>query len=174
MRTLRHLRTNVLILAAALFPAWSQAGSGSVGGRVTDPSGRGVPDASVSLTSERGVLRSVRSDVQGQYQLRNMDPGRYAIRISAKGFAPIERTGYEIIAGPLQALDFPLELASTSEKVTVQDTLRVEVDPSNNASALVHARQRTGSPVGRPRRSGGGSVSFGRSGRWSEWRPDLH
>jgi hypothetical protein len=34
-------------------------------------------------------------------------------------------------------LDFPLALASATEKVTVQDTLQLEVDPSNNASALV-------------------------------------
>jgi hypothetical protein len=137
MRTLRHLRAGVLLLAAVLSPAWSQAGSGSVRGRVTDPSGRGVPDASVSLTSDRGAPRNVKSDVQGQYQLRNIDPGRYAIRVSAKGFATIERAGYEVVAGPSQALDFPLELASATEKVTVQDTLQVEVDPSSNASALV-------------------------------------
>jgi Carboxypeptidase regulatory-like domain len=137
MRTLRCVRAGVLMLAAGLVPAWSQAGSGSVRGQVTDPSGRSIPDASVSLTGERGTSRSVKSDVQGQYQLRNINPGTYTIRASATGFAPVERAGYEVTAGPPQVLDFPLALASATEKVTVQDTLQLEVDPSNNASALV-------------------------------------
>ena len=75
--------------------------------------------------------------MQGQYQLRNMAPGTYTVRVSAKGFAPAERPGYEVASGPVQVLDFPLALASATEKVTVQDTLQLEVDPANNASALV-------------------------------------
>jgi hypothetical protein len=137
MRIVQCVQAGVLILAAGLAPAWSQADSGAVLGHVSDPSGRSIPDASVSLTNERGPSRGVKSDVRGQYELRNIDPGMYTIRVSAKGFAPAERAGYEIAAGPAQVLDFPLALASTTEKVTVQDTLQLEVDPSSNASALV-------------------------------------
>src|SRR6185295_548702 len=52
-------------------------------------------------------------------------------------FAPAERTEYQVGAGVNHVLDFPLALASATEKVTVQDSLQVEVDPSSNASALV-------------------------------------
>ena len=137
MGTLRCAWLGALMLAAVPFPAWSQTNSGAVRGQITDPSGKTIPDASVSLTGGQGASRSVKSDVQGQYQLRNIDPGAYTIRVSAKGFAPAERVGYEIVAGPPRVLDFSLALASATEKVTVQDTLQVEVDPSNNASALV-------------------------------------
>src|ERR1700674_2255027 len=117
MRTLCCVRAGVLMLAAGFVPAWSQAGSGSVRGQVTDPSGRSIPDASVSLTGERGTSRSVKSDVQGQYQVRNINPGTYTIRASAKGFAPAEQAGYEVTAGAAQVRDFPLALASATEKV---------------------------------------------------------
>ena len=137
MRTPELVRAAVLMLATGLVPASSQTGSGSVSGQVTDPSGRSIPDASVSLTGERGPSRSVKSDVRGQYQLRGINPGTYTMRATAKGFAAAERVGYEVKGGPAQVLDFPLELASTTEKVTVQDTLQLAVDPSNNASALV-------------------------------------
>ena len=137
MRTQQYLRAGVLMLAAGLVPAWSQAGSASIRGQVTDPSGKSIPDASVSLTNGQGVSRGVKSDVQGQYQVRNVDPGTYTVRASAKGFAPAERPDYQVANGPAQVLDFPLALASATEKVTVQDSLQLEVDPSNNASALV-------------------------------------
>ena len=137
MGTFRSVSLGALMLAAGSLAAWSQTNFGSVRGQVTDPSGKSIPDATVSLTGEQGASRSVKSDVQGQYQLRNINPGAYTIRVSAKGFAPAGRVGYEIVAGPPQALDFSLALASATEKVTVQDTLQVEVDPSNNASALV-------------------------------------
>jgi hypothetical protein len=114
-----------------------QAGSASIRGQVTDPSGKSIPDASVSLTNGQGVSRGVKSDVQGQYQVRNVDPGTYTVRASANGFAPAERSDYQVANGSAQVLDFPLALASATEKVTVQDSLQLEVDPSNNASALV-------------------------------------
>ena len=137
MRTPELVRAAVLLLAAGMVPASSQTGSGSVSGQVTDPSGRSIPDASVSLTGERGPSRSVKSDVRGQYQLRGVNPGTYTIRATAKGFAAAERVVYQVKGGPAQVLDFPLELASAIEKVTVQDSLQLAVDPSSNASALV-------------------------------------
>lgn len=107
-----------------------QAGSASIRGQVTDPSGKSIPDAIVSLTNGQGASRGVKSDVQGQYELRNVDPGTYTVRASAKGFAPAERPDYQVANGPAQVLDFPLALASATERVTVQDSLQLEVDPS--------------------------------------------
>ncbi|MCU1233649.1 MAG: Cna protein B-type domain protein [Candidatus Solibacter sp.] len=133
----RFLSAALLIFFSAVVPAFSQAGTGSIHGQVTDPSGRSIPDAAVSFTPDHGSSRSVKTDVQGQYQLRNLNPGPYTIRVTAKGFAPAERDAYDVTAGAAQVLDFPLYLASATEKVTVQDSLQLEVDPSNNASALV-------------------------------------
>ena len=127
----------VLTLAAGLFPAWSQTGSGSIHGQITDPSGKSIPDASVSLTPASGAPRTVKSDVQGQYQFRALAPGTYTLHVAAKGFAAADLAAYEVASAHAQVLDFPLTLASATEKVTVSDTLQLEVDPSNNASALV-------------------------------------
>jgi hypothetical protein len=134
------LSTFVVLLIALLGGrglGWSQGIAGSVRGQVTDPSGKSVPDAAVTLMDSRGVSRIAKTGVQGQYQLLNVEPGTYLIRVASKGFAPAERAGFEVPGGPARTLDFSLVLASVSDQVTVQDTLHVEVDPSNNASALV-------------------------------------
>jgi hypothetical protein len=83
------------------------------------------------------MSRAVRTDIRGEYQFRAVGPGTYTLRVTAKGFQPAERAGYEVSAGRVQVLDFPLSLATANESVTVQDTAHVEVDPSSNADALV-------------------------------------
>jgi hypothetical protein len=137
MRTQVSVLTVVLAFFVQVCPAWSQAGPGSIRGQVTDPAGRSVPNAQVSLNNGRDALRSAKTDLRGEYQFGNMPPGTYTVRVSAKGFAALERAGCQVIPGAAQVLDFPLALESASESLTVQDTLHLDVDPSSNADALV-------------------------------------
>jgi iron complex outermembrane receptor protein len=92
----------LLSIIGLLLAGMLAAQPASIRGQVTDPSGKSIPDAILSLSNGRGVSRSVKSDVQGQYQVRNIDPGIYTVRASAKGFAPAERTEYQVGAGANQ------------------------------------------------------------------------
>src|SRR5215471_11435902 len=107
MRTRDSVLTAALALFALAHPALPQAGPGTLRGQVTDPAGASVPGAQVSLAGAGGGWRSAATDVRGEYQFGNIAPGVYTVRVSAKGFAPAERTGYEVKSGS-QALDFPL------------------------------------------------------------------
>src|ERR1017187_9555144 len=110
---------------------------GSFHGLVTDPSGRAVPDASIVLSDGH----TAKSDGQGQYQLRNLLPGSYTVRVTAKGFAPFQLEHYQVVAGATQTLAVPLVLPVRSEQITVQENGApgVSTDSSNNASAVVLA-----------------------------------
>ena len=118
-------------------PAWCQPSTGTLRGQVTDPSGRSIPDAVVTLRSERSPSRSTKTDLRGLYQFGGIASGTYTVRASAKGFAPAEQSAYQVAAGAPQVLDFPLSLASSTEKITVEDNFRLDVDPASNAGALV-------------------------------------
>jgi hypothetical protein len=123
-----------------LMPARSQPVPGSIRGQVTDPAGASIPGAVVSANDGHGRSRSATADVRGEYVLANLPAGAYTLRVSAKGFAPAERTDVTLADGTTQTIDFPLSLASANQSVTVSDSgqsLRVEVDPSANADALV-------------------------------------
>ncbi len=137
MRSQRYILAAILLLAAPFAPGWSQAGSGSVRGQVTDPSGRSIPDAAVTLTTSTGTARTAKTGVQGEYQFLGVTPGSYTVRAAAKGFAPAESKAIEIAPSTVSTADFPMSLMATSEKITVQDVAHVEVDPSANADALV-------------------------------------
>jgi hypothetical protein len=137
MPMLRLLTVGFFLLFSGLMPGWSQAGPGSIRGQVTDPDGRSIPGAVVSLSNGRGRARSATTDVHGEYRLADLPPGAYTVRVSAKGFAAAERQAVQITSAAAQVLDFPLSLASTHESVTVGDSAQVQVDPSANADALV-------------------------------------
>jgi hypothetical protein len=124
----------VLVLCC-LAPA--QTGLASLQGRVTDPAGRSIPDALVTVSGGRGPARSAKTGVEGEYRFAGLAPGSYTVRASAKGFAPAERAAFEVKAGPAQSLDFPLAVASAAESITVQDTVHVDVDPSANGDAVI-------------------------------------
>lgn len=49
-------------------------------------------NARVELVDEVGnVVQSVRSTAEGQYRFKNVDAGRYRVRVKKDGFAPVER-----------------------------------------------------------------------------------
>ncbi len=137
MPMLRLLTAVLFLLLSGLLPGWSQSGPGNIHGQVTDPAGRSIPGAVVTLSNGRGWSRSAATDAHGEYRVPNLPLGTYTIRVAAKGFAAAERQEIQITSAASQAVDFPLSLASTHESVTVADSAQVQVDPSANGDALV-------------------------------------
>ncbi len=81
-------------MAVALF---AQAPA-SLRGTVTDPSGAGVPGASVTVTGPGGLVRVVQTGNDGAYTIGNLPPGTYTLRIAAKGFSLFESMQIELTA----------------------------------------------------------------------------
>src|SRR5947208_2273055 len=137
MPMLRLLTAVFFLLLTGLIPGWSQTGPGAIHGQVTDPAGRSIPGAVVTLSNGRGSSRSAATDAHGEYRVANLPLGTYTIRVSAKGFAAVDRHEIEITSAAARVLDFPLSLAPARESVTVADSAHVQVDPSANGDALV-------------------------------------
>jgi Carboxypeptidase regulatory-like domain/TonB dependent receptor len=110
---------------------------GSVHGTVLDPSGAAVPNASVSLTGANGEVKIAQTDSAGTYTINGLTPGKYAARISAPGFGLLERKDMDLSSGRPVTMDAHLTIASETQEVTVTDVQHVELDPAQNASALV-------------------------------------
>src|ERR1022692_3367296 len=116
--------------------AWAQVGTGTVRGVVTDPSGATIPGASVTATGAGANVKVGSTNQQGLYSITGLAPGKYTVRVLAKGFNVFEAP---IDLGPAAAVTVNASLAVSVDKqeVTVSDTFKVEVDPSSNASQLV-------------------------------------
>ena len=126
----------VLLILTAALPA--QTGSGTLRGRVTDPTGAVIPQASVTATGAKGQKATAVTDNQGAYELKGLSPGTYTITTSAKGFAVSTEQNFAISADQVQRFDIALEIQVEQEKVEVQEeSTTVSVNPSENASSIV-------------------------------------
>src|SRR4051794_41186398 len=100
---------SVFVFLGAVKPAACQ-GIATIRGEVTDPSEKSIPDAVITLGNEGRISRSTKTDLHGEYVLGGIPPGTYTVSVSAQGFAPVKKAGYEVAAGAPQILDFALAL----------------------------------------------------------------
>jgi hypothetical protein len=77
----------ILVLSIGLSaPVRAQTGGAALSGIVTDPSGKPVPNARISLkNAATGQTTETRSDWTGLYEIPRLSPGDYELSISAEG-----------------------------------------------------------------------------------------
>ena len=130
--------TFLLLVLSLTLPASGQGGSGTLRGRVTDPSGAVIPQTTVTATATGGQAGAAVSDAQGMYEIKALAPGTYTVRAQAKGFAKPVDQNVTVSAGQVQRFDIALEIEVKPEKVEVQEeATSVSVNPSENASSIV-------------------------------------
>jgi hypothetical protein len=123
------MRFLVLLFCAAA--AWAQS---SLHGTVSDPSGAAVPNASVALDGPGGGKRA-RTDNMGEYSFSPLAPGRYSVRVAARGFAAARR---DVIVQGAAVWDVRLAIQTAPQSIRVEGrTGRVSTEPEGNGSAVV-------------------------------------
>ncbi len=126
MCTLRSGILCVLLAASAvaLTPGATAAQNvtGTISGTVADPQGQVVPGATVSVVNEAtGDTRTATSGTTGNFQITNLLPGTYTVRIEMAGFRPMERTRNVLSASERLSLGvLTLQVGSIGEAVTVE------------------------------------------------------
>jgi hypothetical protein len=140
MKSIRLSATFVWLLSALLYGQVQPAAS--LRGIVTDPSGASVPEALVQLRGPGGEQRA-RTDTQGRYSFTSLQPGKYLLRVIAKGFTVTQKKDYAIAAPTV--LDVQLTIESETQVINVEDEANsVSTDPTSNASALVLGQKELG------------------------------
>ncbi len=115
------LIVSVALTLGMLVPASpAQSTTGRILGNVTDPSGASLAGATVVVTdTQRGTSRTVTTDSAGAYGVPDLVPGAYKIRVEAKGFKSVERTGVTIEVASDARVDITLSPGNVSEVVVV-------------------------------------------------------
>jgi hypothetical protein len=127
----------VLLFSLLVSGLAAQTPSGALRGQITDPSGAVIPNASVIMTPAAGSPIVVQSNAQGMYEFKTLQPGKYILTVAAEGFTLYENDNVVIADQPLK-LNVAMTIEVQTQKVQVSDTApTVDVNPSNNAGAIV-------------------------------------
>ncbi len=139
------VRSALALVLSVVLPA--AAISATVEVRVSDPDGKPVAGASVSLIPSG---REARSGADGLARLENVSPGEYDVAVRGAGFAP-SRTDVRVAEGP--AVIVPVKLSAQvhlSESVTVSPSSRDTFESYQPATVLGgdDLQQRLGNTLG--------------------------
>ena len=117
--------------SALLHPtsAFAQLTSGDVAGTVTDPSGAGLPHATVTATNTlTGVTTTVQSNDHGEFRLSNLPAGKYTIKGTAPGFQAFTLQDFTVTLNQTATVQLPLQVGSASTSVEVSAQAAVALD----------------------------------------------
>jgi hypothetical protein len=118
--------------------AKAQTPNGSVHGTVADPTGAMIPSATIVLSNESGVVKTVLAASNGTFAIDRVAPGRYSLLVTASGFAPATIPDVQISSGQVTVNRVKLQLPVEQQQVQVsEEGLGVNTGADNNASAIV-------------------------------------
>ncbi|HEX8151065.1 MAG TPA: carboxypeptidase regulatory-like domain-containing protein [Pyrinomonadaceae bacterium] len=147
---MRSFLSSLLLLACILCgtsSAFAQGTNlGTIRGRVTDPAGAAVQNASVQVTDvETNISRDLTTNADGEYEAAALKSGTYKVTITVQGFAT--RVIRAVLAGSdTVRADAALEVGGAVETVEVQAEAGViQADTPTIASSITN-RQLTELP----------------------------
>src|SRR5436190_2530303 len=122
MRLLRAVASTLTMLLFAI-SLWSQTGTSTVRGTITDPQGRVVPNANVTLTNvETNAVRTTKSTDTGSYVFDLITPANYRLQVEATGFKKKVVDKVQALIGKPTQTDVQLDVGAVAEIVEVQGT----------------------------------------------------
>jgi hypothetical protein len=124
----------VLIFAGQAFA--QSTTSGGINGRVVDPQGAIVSNATVKITSnDTNSTVTVTANDDGVYRVTNLQPGTYTVEFSAGSFAPSKASNIIVEVGRSTAVDARLTVGTAEAVVDVTAETPV-VNTNDNGNSL--------------------------------------
>jgi Carboxypeptidase regulatory-like domain/TonB dependent receptor len=133
------------IIAAliALFAgaALAQESTGSIAGKVADPSGAAIAGASVTARDvDRGTVWPTTTNQEGVYSFSRLPIGRYEVKVQASGFQTALRTAFSLELNQAAKVDLTLTLGQMSQQVEVTDAVPVLQTQTTEVSTVMQSR----------------------------------
>jgi hypothetical protein len=109
----------------------------SLGGKVTDPSGAVIANATVTVTADAtGVVQTTETNRSGEWTASYLLPGFYHFEVAAPGFRSEVQSDLELQTGDQKTIDVKMQLGAATATVTVEATTPL-IDTSSAVSGTV-------------------------------------
>lgn len=139
---MKRLFTFTLVASAALLCAllcpvtvWGQTGTSGINGTVTDPQGKPVPGAKVTITNlATNATRTMKTTDAGAFVFDLITPGDYRLEVEARGFKKAVVDNVGALIGKETATDVRLEIGEVAQVVEVSMSGQAAVINTQDAS----------------------------------------
>src|SRR5258708_26210503 len=109
-----------VLLCAGVLPIFAQEVSGGITGRVLDPSGAAIANASVTIKDlDRGTEWPTKTNESGIYAFPRIPPSRYELRVEAAGFKTFVQSEVVIDVNQRARIDASMQVCGVSERVSI-------------------------------------------------------
>ena len=130
---------NVYLLMVLMvgIAAGAMAQGGEISGKITDENGESIPFANVSVVNDEGVPTGsgATTDFDGFYSVKPLQPGRYNIKYSYIGYAPIIQSGVVVKNDQTTYVDVSLKPQAIETDVVEVIAYKVPlIDPGETSS----------------------------------------
>jgi hypothetical protein len=138
-----------LFAALAGMPAAAQVLYGVLVGNVTDPQQGAVVGATVSIKNNAtNYAVETKTDERGAYEIRNVPPGTYDLKITASGFSTFEAKEINIQANNIARADAPLRVGAVTEVITVGAEIATLQTDKSDIHTDISGKELTNIPIG--------------------------
>jgi hypothetical protein len=149
---MKKLRILGLVLLGALLlvenSAVAQQVTATITGQVTDPSGAPIVGASVTARDiDRGTTFTDKSNSEGSYNFPRVQPGKYEIRVTSKGFQTAVRSGLDLAMNQTVKADFAMTLGQVSETVEVTAAAPLLQTQSTEVGQIIDSKTNENLPL---------------------------
>jgi hypothetical protein len=151
---LRRVFSTVWVLLVVFFLTTASSllaqtsSTGALTGRITDPSGAVVPNATVTATSlDTAQARTATTGADGSYTFSLLPPGNYKLKIEVAGFKAVEVSSVSVLVTETEVLDRALEVGATAQTITVEGAVEAVQTTSSTLGAVLTTRTVTELPL---------------------------
>jgi iron complex outermembrane receptor protein len=132
MQLIRRICAVLLFATAAIAQQ-----SGAISGSVTDVTGKGIPNAVVTVRNEAGGSpRMVAADSEGKYAVKDLAEGSYQIEAAAPSFALSHRNGVKVTATGATNVSMSLNVSELAQSITVEGSVSLAAEMAPMQSSL--------------------------------------
>jgi len=134
------------ILAIAVLTAIAPRGvaqevTAAITGKIMDPSGAAVANASVTAKdADRGSAWKTQSNDEGAYSLPRLPIGRYELRVESNGFQTAVRSAFNLELNQTARIDITLTLGQVSQQVEVSGAAPVLQTETTSVGGVMDAK----------------------------------
>src|SRR5437660_12314037 len=133
-----------LLLAVGLAvvkPAMSQEVTAGIVGTVSDPSGAPIKDATVTATdTERGVVRTAKTNDAGAYNLTRVPVGNYSVRVAAPGFQTAVHPPLTLVLNQTARIDVQMKMGQVTQTVEVTSAAPILKTETAQLDTIIDSR----------------------------------